>query len=416
MAKISERLESFGHRVFRVPETATMLLLGGMSLADLSAIQMRDLQAALLRQIQETENTFIELSKIYDGEKPSVILCDRGLMDVRAYVTQEIWDALTPTFGGVIAMRDSRYEAVIHMVTAADGAESAYTLSNNEARYETAEEARGADKRTQDAWVGHPHLRIIDNSTGFDQKVQRAIQTICRVVGIPDPVERERRFLVKNSGTELPIHSVEVEIEQTYLLDEEGRQSRVRRRGVHGSYVYTHTSKIPMSPGESVEIERTIDPREYLALLAQRDPQRQTLRKRRRCFVYEGHYFELDTFKDRLEGKQILEVEVNELDEPVELPPFVDIEQEVTGELKWSNWSLALDTLIISRLTVDVPSKDRPGHTHVAGTEIAPVRRAGEGRWFVEIRTPENGDYWYEQVEIGPDDSEVVEVPRKELE
>lgn len=38
-------------------------------------------------------------------------------------------------------LRDRRYDAVIHMVTAADGAEKYYTLANNEARYEDAKTA-----------------------------------------------------------------------------------------------------------------------------------------------------------------------------------------------------------------------------------------------------------------------------------
>ncbi len=35
-------------------------------------------------------------------------------------------------------LRESRYDVVLHMVTAANGAEKAYTQLNNEARYEDA--------------------------------------------------------------------------------------------------------------------------------------------------------------------------------------------------------------------------------------------------------------------------------------
>jgi hypothetical protein len=47
-----------------------------------------------------------------------------------------------------------RYNAVFHLVTAADGAASHYTLENNDARHETAEEAVLADRNTQAAWHG----------------------------------------------------------------------------------------------------------------------------------------------------------------------------------------------------------------------------------------------------------------------
>jgi len=39
-------------------------------------------------------------------------------------------------------LRENRYDAVLHLTTAAKGAESFYTKSNNAARRETIEEAR----------------------------------------------------------------------------------------------------------------------------------------------------------------------------------------------------------------------------------------------------------------------------------
>ena len=38
-------------------------------------------------------------------------------------------------------MRDNRYDAVLHLVTAADGAAESYGSQNNEARHEGAQEA-----------------------------------------------------------------------------------------------------------------------------------------------------------------------------------------------------------------------------------------------------------------------------------
>jgi hypothetical protein len=58
----------------------------------------------------------------------------------------------------VISARDQRYTAVLHLVTAANGAEPFYTLENNETRLESAEEARRLDDRVLRAWVGHPRL------------------------------------------------------------------------------------------------------------------------------------------------------------------------------------------------------------------------------------------------------------------
>ena len=72
--------------------------------------------------------------------------------------------------------------------------------------------------------VGHQHLRVIDNSTNFQGKIQRVVDGICRLVGVPRPSNCVRKFLVKNF--ELPpsiVKAEEFQIEQTYIInDEEG--------------------------------------------------------------------------------------------------------------------------------------------------------------------------------------------------
>jgi hypothetical protein len=61
-------------------------------------------------------------------------------MDPRAYMDDECWQAvLDENNWNAVYLRDKRYNMVIHMVTAADGAESFYTFENNTARYETKE-------------------------------------------------------------------------------------------------------------------------------------------------------------------------------------------------------------------------------------------------------------------------------------
>ena len=65
----------------------------------------------------------------------------------------------------------SRYDAVFHLVTAAIGCEEFYN-HGNEARSETVEEAKILDKKTRKTWLGHNHLRVIDNKTNFENFCQ----------------------------------------------------------------------------------------------------------------------------------------------------------------------------------------------------------------------------------------------------
>ena len=50
------------------------------------------------------------------------------------------------------------------MVTSADGAAEFYTDTNNEARYESIEEAVNKDKKLREAYMGHKQWCMIDNS------------------------------------------------------------------------------------------------------------------------------------------------------------------------------------------------------------------------------------------------------------
>lgn len=341
LAKLSERLRSLGFRVFLVPEAATLLIGGGLAFAGASPEQFFRFEGTLLRFQLDLERAFEEIARASGG--PAVLICDRGAMDVAAYLPAATWQALLDEHGhSVVQLRDKRYEAVIHMVTAAIGAEKFYTTANNTARSESVEEARALDGKLHDAWVGHPHLRVIDNSTDFAGKMLRVVQALCRVVGVPEPVEIERKFLLRAAPADpLPVRSEEVEIEQRYLRTTDGSEARIRRRGQHGSYTYFHTVKRPVAAGQRVEVERPISAREYVALQSEVDPARRPVKKLRRCFLWKNHYFELDRFLDPRPGLVVLEAELESADAALDLPPFLDIEREVTADPSYSNFAIA---------------------------------------------------------------------------
>lgn len=341
LSAITERLQGLGFQVYRVPEAATILLGGGVSLRGVAPDQLIGFQAELLRTLMALESAFHAIAA--STGRPSVLLCDRGAMDASAYLPPDAWTALlNENDWTVVGLRDRRYEAVIHLVTAADGAERFYTTENNAVRSETPEQARALDRRVRDAWLGHPHLRVIDNSTDFAAKVQRVTAAACQVVGVPEPRELERKFLLRPGPRQVPVYFEECEVEQVYLRAQDGWEARVRRRGQQGAFTYTHTRKRPVAAGERVEIERQITGREYIALLAQADPARRPIRKRRRVFLWNNQYFEWDIFQEPHPGLEVLEIEVGAMDGPVQLPPFLPVEREVTGDEQYANHTLAL--------------------------------------------------------------------------
>ena len=82
----------------------------------------------------QAEDYFLRIALMSD--LPAVILCDRGTCDPNAYVSDEQWQVILDQKGwNTNTLRDFRYDAVVHLVTAAYGAEKAYG-HDNKARYE----------------------------------------------------------------------------------------------------------------------------------------------------------------------------------------------------------------------------------------------------------------------------------------
>lgn len=68
-------------------------------------------------------------------------------MDISAYMDAHLWQEITSLVGTNSLELRNRYDAVLHLVSAADGAEEFYTTSNNKERTEGLELARELDKR-----------------------------------------------------------------------------------------------------------------------------------------------------------------------------------------------------------------------------------------------------------------------------
>merc|ERR1712185_733716 len=85
------------------------------------------------------------------GER-SVILCDRGLPDSAAYVSEDAFQTILDDHDWLLDKLMARYSLVVHLESAAiDTALYVQLASNNAARHETEEEARQQDLATQQA-------------------------------------------------------------------------------------------------------------------------------------------------------------------------------------------------------------------------------------------------------------------------
>ncbi len=341
-ARIDAELTNLGYKVFFVPETFTEMYSGGIKLLEYPNVEFQNM---LFRLQSFKEDIYDEAAEKCEEENV-VIMYDRGLIDGLAYSdiddVAEIFKRNQTFYNRLM----NKYDAVIHMVTAANGAEEAYIANkeSNPARHEDLEDARKADQALQNSWTGHPHLRIVDNSTDFNTKINRVLAEIFAILGKPTPLEIEKKFLVKKpSITEISLFTKvsEQQIIQTYLCDDgSGLERRIRMRGIEGDYTFFYTEKKSIRPGVRVEIERKITEKEYLNYLFETDCQKRQIKKTRYCFIYHNLYYELDVYPF-WGDKAILEVELSSEASAYEIPNFITQIKDVTYDSTYSNYQLA---------------------------------------------------------------------------
>lgn len=97
-------------------------------------------------------------------------------MDIKAYLPPEIWHQTLSRFNLTEENVLKKYDLVLHLVTAAHGAEDFYGTGTNTIRYEGLKEARAVDDRLYKAWESHPnHRRIVNRDQvecGFTKKME----------------------------------------------------------------------------------------------------------------------------------------------------------------------------------------------------------------------------------------------------
>ncbi|MCR5663907.1 MAG: hypothetical protein K6G17_03395 [Oscillospiraceae bacterium] len=154
--------------------------------------------------------------------------------------------------------------------------------------------------------------------------------------------EIERKFLIRMPDLSwLEKSASKTEITQTYLIPERAEcTERVRKRGLDGNFVFTHTSKERLSDMRCIEDEREIDRETYERLLERADPGCRVIEKTRYCLPCAGRICEIDVFpfwKDRA----FLEIELEDEKQPFSIPPQIDCIRDVTADRRYSNAGLA---------------------------------------------------------------------------
>ena len=219
LSRLVEAAKREGFDVYAAPECATMVFNCGFSFPEpddpMAKEKVLAFQKALFKLQLQLERSMTLMAA--STGRPSILIFDRGLMDGKGYCTDEAWSQLLDDVAhegrDVVLLGKpiteeyilQRYDAIIHMVTAADGAAGFYRhgetvddTGNYVWRRETPDEAVELDRRTQSCWAEHPRHVVVRNPVlppgadgldGFRQKVDMAVDAVLEIARMAHPQE-----------------------------------------------------------------------------------------------------------------------------------------------------------------------------------------------------------------------------------
>lgn len=336
--------------VFFAPELASLTVLAGVKIKP--SLFTKDEHIYLTKSIIEMqmnmEDFYLQMAALQ--KKDVIVITDRGCVDNLAYCTPEVRAKSMETGGwNYEDIRDKRYDGVVHLVTAADGAPQHYTLANNKARSESPEVAIKLDKLIQSLWNGHPSFILVSNHPGqnFQEKMDKTFESICKIVNDPVTPTAVRKYLLRSVfQPDLLPEGVfsETYVEKIDFLtteDPEKYQHWVKTRHLktktYEAYSYFKRVTEPKT-GEKIQYRKNIDSRHYDDYLRHVDPDKHTIYKEVVHFIYNNQTYAVETFQQE-KSKNLTSILVSHGDG--ELPDFISIYQEITGSKRFKTASIA---------------------------------------------------------------------------
>lgn len=339
--------------LYFLPELAATTVLAGVTIipSEFTPKTHTVFTEGIMKMQMEMEDYFYKIATIQ--KKDVIIITDRGCIDNLAYCSSEVKEEVLTRNGWTLEkIRDERYDAVIHLVTAADGAEEFYTLANNHARTETPEVARWIDKRTQSVWTGHPFFTVVDNRRvrSFQEKMDEVYKCICKVISIPEEPSYVRKFLIEgifdlNSIPQELAHEEFTEV-FNYLPSEDDTKEQiwVKKRISQATNRCTYSltrRRIAKDPSQRLELMRTITSRQYEEYLKITDKNKFPISKDVVVLVVDNHYYHIETLKVAGNKVSILRAFVVGANEQNKLPKFITVVKEVTEDLEYFTYNMA---------------------------------------------------------------------------
>ena len=178
ISRIEEHLSDLGYHVLTINECATEIIRNGIRPFGENAVGVYEFENEILNLQLYKEKRFKDFIKYYPDDTKIVLLCDRGSVDVCAYLGQENYLRMLEENNLKHEDLLNDYDLVIHMITVAANMENRYSNSNNKARFEDSEEAINVDNNIKEAWKDYKNLKVVSVCDYLEDKIQMAVNYV----------------------------------------------------------------------------------------------------------------------------------------------------------------------------------------------------------------------------------------------
>ena len=97
LIRIQEHFSSLGYKVFTVPEVPTMITQSGWNYMTDNKDFYYEGEKVILELQLALEDKIVRMAETCS--EPCVVVCDRGAMDISAYIDEAMWQELTESCG-----------------------------------------------------------------------------------------------------------------------------------------------------------------------------------------------------------------------------------------------------------------------------------------------------------------------------
>ena len=178
ISRIEEHLTNLGYHVLTLNECATETIKNGIRPFGNNAVGVYEFENEILNLQLFKEKRFKDFIKYYPDDTKIILLCDRGSVDVCAYLGNDEYNRMLKENNLKHEDLLDDYDLVIHMITVAADMENRYSNANNKTRFEDPQGAIDVDNGISEAWKEHKNLKVVPVCEYLDDKIQMVINYV----------------------------------------------------------------------------------------------------------------------------------------------------------------------------------------------------------------------------------------------